>query len=165
MNRATRRADDASASRQKAEDELAALKLRQRGLMNSFQRLYLSSAEAPARASGAEPAAAAAPGDGLLTRQLTARRNQMLLRHAHLRPSLQTQAAKDLFETLEVLLIRLDVLAAQDARAAESFAALVRQSKLPERIDEVLAAAAESPEVRSWLMEARLILTGADRVG
>lgn len=160
ISRATGRSQQALAARRKVETELSQLKARQEAILASYQRAYLSAA-----APGLEPTRAMSQGEAaLLPRQVAARRNQMLQRHARLRASLRSESAGRLFETLEVLLTRLDMLDPGDPYSVRSFQALIRQSSLAERIDEVLADVGEPAEVRAWLMEARLILTGAERV-
>lgn len=163
ITRATNSSLRALADRKKAEAELAQLQARQEAVLATYQRTYLA---ADLAAPAAAPARAMMESEqtGLSARQAAARRNQLLRRHAELRPALRTEPAKALFETLEVLLTRLELLDPDDPVAGESFRALIRQSGLAGRIDELLAAPDEPPQVRSWLMEARLILTGADRV-
>jgi len=140
----------AVSDRQRARAELSVVQARYAAMLNSFQEVYL--------------AIAASGRVGLRARQLAAGRAEMLRRLADLRVEAGDDAAGKLMDTLEVVLTRLELLDADDARAVRSFASLAGQALIA-RMDEVLAAGAVSPRVRNWLLEARLILAGAGHVG
>jgi hypothetical protein len=150
LARAAKTHQDALAAGQQAARELAALKARHRTTVASLQRLYLS-VVAPEQ-----------PGWG--GRQKAAKSAQLLPRCAQLRPSARGEAAARVMDKLEVLLIRLELLDTTDARAVRSFAVLAESHELAGHIDAVLAADDQPPAVQKWLLEVRLILTGAERV-
>ena len=156
LTRLGRTYQQALAEKRKLENDLAALKARQSAMesrhsapMASLQRNYL------AQVGGADWAG----------RQAAARKAQMLLRCARLRPQVHDPAAAQLFDRLEVLLTRLELLDPRDTHAVQAFAATVKADRLARQIDAVLAGEDLSDEVRAWLAEARMILTGAERVG
>ncbi len=135
----------------KAKEELAALKARQVEMLAQFQRLYL---------------AAAAPGQQAWpARQAAARAARLAWTCGRIRNEVRVSSTTQLLEKLEVVLTRLDLLDADDPAAVQSFAALLGSSGLLAEIDRTLAAGKESARVRAWLLEARLIIMGADRVG
>ncbi len=155
----------ARAEQKQVEAQLAQFKARHEAALASYQQAYLARHAAEEPAGRAAPAPQAAYGStSLLARQEAARRNNMLQRYAQLGSSLRGEPARRLAATLEVLLTRLEMLDPADRVGVTAFGGLVRDSGLGERIDELLAAGTEPPEVRAWLMEARLILTGAERV-
>jgi hypothetical protein len=142
---------EALAAARDARRELAALKTKHEALLGDLQRLYL---------------AAAAGGEvDLAARQAAARRARLAARCAEVRAAARTPSSRRVLEQLEVAFTRLDLLDAADAAEASAFASLVRGGALASRIDGLLAAADEPPQVRSLLLEAKLILWGADRVG
>jgi chromosome segregation ATPase len=143
--------DEALAAARDARRQLAALKTKHEALLGDLQRLYV---------------AAAAGGEvDLAARQAAARRARIAARCAEARAAARTPLSRRLLEQLEVAFTRLDLLDAADAAEASAFASLVRRGALASRIDGLLAAADEAPQVRSLLLEAKLILWGADRVG
>ena len=135
---------------QRARAEMSVFRAQYASLLNSFQDVYLS--------------AAASGRVGLRARQLAAGRAEMLRRLSDLRVEAGNEAAGRLMDSLEVVLTRLELLDADDARAVRSFATLAGP-KLIAQMDEVLAAGVASPQVRKWLLEARMILAGAGHVG
>ena len=142
--------DEAIAARQKALIELMTLKARSELMLADFQRLYLSVA------TGGEI--------GLAARQNAAKHANLLRRCAQIRPSARSAVTGQLLDKLEVVLTRLELLNAYNSQSAGSFTRLVRDSKLLEQIDDVLATGGEEVLVRTWLIEVKLILAGADRV-
>jgi chromosome segregation ATPase len=142
---------EARASLREARQQIQLLKARQAALLADVQGAYL----APAR-----------PAEMTLrTRQQAARRSMMVRRCAELREVAGSEDTRRLLDTLEVVLIRLDLLNPDDPDVVRSFAALVRESNLLEEIDDALASGRDVPQVRILLVEARLILMGAQHVG
>ncbi|KPK85105.1 MAG: hypothetical protein AMJ81_04180 [Phycisphaerae bacterium SM23_33] len=150
LDRAAKTQRDALAASQQAAKELAALKARHATMLDSFARLYVS--------------AVAPDQSGWAARQRAARVAQLLPRCPQLRPSARGEAAARAMDKLEVLLIRLELLDTSDDRAVRSFAALASSEELAGEIEAVLAAGEQPPAVQKWLLEVRLILTGAERV-
>ncbi len=138
--RLNERLRSAVAVREKLTGELAAMNAWQDVMLRTSQQEYLAA------------------------RQVIARRSRLLQRCGQLRPLVRGEAAGPLFDRLEVLLTRLDMLDASDADAIQSFQSLLRQSELSKRIGEALASA-EEPEILAWLTEARLVLTGVGHAG
>jgi hypothetical protein len=147
----------------KVEGELAGLKARQAAVVGSFQQAYLHAAAGAADPALAERAAAAGEWP-LGVRQAAARNAQMLQRLARLRPTVRGGPVGALLDRLEVVLTRLDLMDVFDAGQARSFAALLEGGRLVALIDEALYASGQEPELLAWLLEARLILAGADHV-
>jgi len=154
-------------AQRKAEEQLATVTARHEAIVHALQQAYLVSAAPGALVGGpaGEMMGGPASENELVVRQTALRRKQLLPRCARVRASVTDDSAKRLVETLEAVLTRLDMLVASDAVAAGSFRALLRQHNLPEQIDDVLTTTNESREVQAWLVEARLILTGAASVG
>lgn len=138
--------DKLSAERRDVADRLAALRAERFAERAMLQRLYL---------------AAAAPGaEGIRARQLAARKNLLLLRCGQLRLGVRSRTTEELFDVLEVLLTRLDLLNTSDQDAIESFLALVRRTAPASRIEKALEQGEEDAAVREWLIETQLVLTG-----
>ena len=133
------------------EGEVKALKDRQAARMADLQRAYL--------AGGAENER------GIRARQLAVQRSRIVERAAGVRSVATSKLARQAVDRLEVVLIRLELLDVDDTEAVVAFAALVRSVRPAETVDEALAAGGEVANVRAWLLEARLILVGAGRVG
>ena len=121
-------------------------------LLGEFRRVYL---------------AAAAPGrQGLEALQAAARGTDLLSRCEAFRAAGGVSSdTVGLLNRLEVLLTRLDMLDAGRHSDAEAFAALVRAGDIRRRIDTALAAGGQPRPLRTWLLEAKLVLTGAESVG
>ena len=115
------------------------------------QRAYLSAVPGQAVSLASRKAAA-------VSRRLSARAGEIL-------PEVRGDTARTLVHRLEVCLIRLELLDSQRIGASEAFAKLIAHTEPVRQIDEVLAAGEEPPAVRAWLLEARLVLAGADHVG
>ncbi len=142
----------------KAQADLAVLKVRRQIVMGEFQRVYLAAAAA---AGGMEQPERWA---SLHLRQSAARGVQLLGRCAEIRPSVQATSTGRLMDRLEVVLTRLNLLNPADPVEAKAFAALVRRGGLVKEIDVALAEGRQRADVRTWLLEARLILEGAENV-
>ena len=134
-----------------AGSKLAALSARQAAMLVNFRRMYLALAAPEKR--------------GWAARQEAARTRRMLARCVQLRSSVRDESAGRLADTLEVLLTRLELLDAGNPLAVRSFADLVAASDVGGSVDAALAAGGQTTEVRQWLLEARLILAGVERVG
>ncbi len=139
--------DRAIAAGRGTREQVLALRAGHRGRDAQFQRMYLS--------------VAGEGGVSLSARQQASRRSGMLRRCAELRPGVRAEATGRLFDRLEVILTRLELLDAGRAGSAGTFAGLVGGG-LIERIDAALAG--ETTKVQAWLIEAKMILAGANSV-
>ena len=141
------------ASGEKARSESLVLKAQHDGLLEDLQRTYLALA-----GGGLE---------GLAARKIAVQRANMLRRCGKLRLKIKDVATRRLLDQLEVVLTRLLLLRPGDEKAAAAFAELLRGADLIRQIDRALSAtgAADAAVARTLLLEARLILTGADHVG
>jgi len=148
----TRRMYDAAvAAKGKTENNLLLLKARQAAMLADLQRAYL---------------AIAAPGHkGLAARQVAARRAKMTQRCAKLRKAVDRDSTRRVLDKVEVVLVRLDLVSAGDPASADAFAVLLGAGQVLQGINRELDDPPAAPAIRLWLMEAKLILTGADRVG
>ncbi len=109
--------------------------------------------------------AASVPHDaGLGTVKAAARRARLAPRAAAVRDR-ATGAAGRVVDAVEVVLTRLDLLDTRDPGEVQSFASLVRRGRVIERIEAALASGEVGPEVRAWLLEARLLLARLNHVG
>lgn len=133
------------------EGEVKALKARREATLADLQRAYLARATADER--------------GIRARQVAGQSCRIVERAAEVRSLATSKLARQAVDRLEVVLIRLELLNVDDTEAVMAFAALVRSVRPAETVDEALAAGGEVTKVRAWLLEARLILTGAGRVG
>jgi hypothetical protein len=70
--------------------------------------------------------------------------------------------AGELVDQLEVVLLRLDMLEADDAAAAEAFKELLRAADVDARVEAVLAGGDHPAVVTAWLSEAGFILGGVE---
>ncbi len=145
--------------RKKAKADLAVMNARHKSVLDDFRRAYLSAAAA---AGGMRY-----PGRriDLSVRQSASRGARLLERCAEIRPSVQAASTGLLVDRLEVVLTRLNLLNSADPAEAKTFAALVRRGGLIKEIDEILAGGRQRIDVRSWLLETRIILGGAENVG
>ncbi len=142
--------DKVAPAAEKRRTELLELKAPLNAVLDDFQRIYL---------------AAASPGeDALAVRQKAAVQARIIQRCAMVRREASASAGK-LVDRIEVVFTQLDMLDPYAPRAAEAFAALVRSSGLLQSIDKTLAAGGLGLRVRAFLFEAKLILTGVERVG
>lgn len=131
--------------------DLQAVNRRYTDLAETLERLYL---------------AASVPHDaGLRTVTEAARRTRLATRGAAIRERVQEGKVARLVDAVEVVLTRLDLLDTRNLGEVQSFATLVRRGRVIERIEEALASGEVDPEVRAWLLEARLLLTRLNHVG
>lgn len=136
--------DEAVASAKAAQDGVAAAKAKQFLDLELVQRSILS---------------AAAPGQqGLRARQVACKQLKLTDRLTNLRNV--NESTRKTLDRLEVVLIRLETMDANDARAAQSFGKLLTEGKVLERLDEALAMRQDA-EAQQWLFEAKMILMGA----
>lgn len=141
----------ALAAERKARADLQVVEARKQAMWADFQRAYLS---------------AAAPGDvGLAARQAAARRGGLVKRCGALRREITSEPTRKLFDKLEAVLTRLDLLDPYGPGAVKSFTTLVRGGGFLGEIDAALTNKTMTDDVRAWLFEARAVLMGADRVG
>jgi len=143
--------DKAVASARKARQELSGLRARNSAMLLAMRQAYLL-----------------VPPDrpvGLRERQAATQRAKMIVRYADLRRSATDEATARLLDRLEVMLTRLALLDPYDADAAQTFEDLFGSSGLEAQIDEALRAGLAPPAVRTWLFEAKLVLTGEGGVG
>ena len=148
---AAARAETAEAALKRARGDLETLLARREVTLTDLQQIYL-----------------AAAGDGgvdLPARQAASENRQMLRRCAELRGGLADDSTGLLLDRIEVALTRLEMLDAGAPRQAAAFAAMVRSIAPGRGIEQALAAGAAAPALRAWLLEARMILHGADNVG
>jgi hypothetical protein len=149
MGRVRKMYDEAEASKQKTQLEFSALTIQRAALLLDVQRVYLGEGG----------------GESLRTRQEVARSNKLLQRCAELRKGAEAEAARKLLDRLEAVLLRLDMLEPGELSASASFATLVREGDVIDQIDKALASGTTGTKMRSWLLEVRCVLAGADRVG
>ncbi len=133
------------------ENELEAIRAQVASRSRAFNSLYL--------------ATTVAEGRGFPKRQLLARQNRIIERGGELRKNVRSESTRMLFDTLEVLLTRLDLLDPQNTDEVASFAALLNSIDLVRRIDVILTSGVKNPSVRAWLIETRLILGEVKSVG
>ncbi len=143
--------DAALAEARGAREDLSRLQAQLAALTEGFQRIYLG--------------AVAAGEQGLAARQQAAEQARILERCAPARTAALQASTTRLLDQVEVVFTSLALLDPHDPRESQAFAALVRKSGLADRIQQALAAAQEPPHVEALLLEAKLILSGADRVG
>lgn len=147
-----RRANKAAVGAQRdLENELEAIRAQVASISMAFNSLYL--------------ATTVAEGRGFPKRQLLARQNRIIERGGELRKNVRSESTRMLFDTLEVLLTRLDLLDPQNTDEVASFAALLNSIDLVRRIDVILTSGVKNPSVRTWLIETRLILGEVKSVG
>lgn len=151
ITRASKSHQAALAAARDADNELTALNARLSATLAGFQRMYLTVAAPEKR--------------GWAARQQAARERQLLARCARLRAAAREESARRLLDRLEVLLTRLELLDPAHRGAVEALAALAASSDVGGAIDAALAGGEQTLELRQWLMEARLVLAGAERVG
>lgn len=154
--------EQADATLRKAQDDLTSLRSQQDLMFGDLQRVFLSagalSQDGPAGATGADQ------GDSLRVRQLAARSARLIERCADVRAGVRSANVKLLLDRLEVVLTRLDMIHADSAIDARAWSALLDDGQLVQEVDKALAAPAESPAVRVWLMQAKMVLAGVQYV-
>jgi len=141
---------ESDAARHDAETKLADLQKQHGVIVSLLQEVYL--------------AAGAPPQQAILARQTTAARNRLIERCHELRRTTVSPTARELFEKLEVLLTRLELLDVKDPAQRGSFTALLETMDLTRKIHSVLLDEKEDMRVRAWLLETQLILAGVERV-
>jgi septal ring factor EnvC (AmiA/AmiB activator) len=130
----------------------------------TYQALYHQEAVTLARLRLAYNALAAAREEGLPPLQTTAARNRLIERCHELRRAAVSPTARELFDSLEVLLTRLELLDVKDPVQRGSFTALLATMDLTPKINSVLLNDKEDARVLAWLMETQLVLAGVERV-
>jgi DNA repair exonuclease SbcCD ATPase subunit len=107
---------------------------------------------------------ALAPGaSGLARRQLAARSANLTARLPAVREQVRSQPALELMDRLEVALLKLEFLDPDREAGRRAFREFLREQSFPEAIDEQLATGTLASDARQWLVEARMILAGAER--
>lgn len=131
--------------------ELARLKARRRMLLANMQRAYLG----------------VGPDDRvtLEARQRAAKENRLGERCAEVGDLAATEHARKLMDTLQAVLIRLELLDPRSPSEAASFAELLDECDVVAGIDQAMESGREVPAVRSFLLEARVVLMGSVHVG
>ncbi len=135
-------------AQRETQDKLKAVQDQQTAILALFQRTYLAST--------------ATNGQGLQARQEAARQGQLIDRGILLRDAVQTQRSQRLFDTLEVVLTRLEMLDVQNNSERRSFARLLRTMDLMGQINEILTDWQEPSAARAWLIETQVLLMGAE---
>jgi len=126
--------------------ELAALGLANADAHTMLRELYVASA-----ASGVA---------GIEARQAAAWEHDLLGRYAEMRESI-TDDTRELCAAVHTTLARLDSLSPANEQAAKGLAESVREADLVARINAVLGSDKAPAVVRSWLLEAQIVLTDA----
>ncbi len=144
--------DAAVAETRQLQRDLLAARARRQAAEEAFRTAYV----ARVRREG---------GDGLEAWRDAAVDSDLLDRAARLRKAAGDAATRRLIERTEALLTRLTLLDVNDYAAMRAFGEAVERSGVPDEIDEALAAGARAPELRAWLLESKLVLEGAARVG
>lgn len=151
LQRVTKQQQQAESDATAARRQVAALLARHAEVVAAFQRTYLASI---------------APGEqGLQARKTAARARHMIDRCATLSSAASDEATKALLARLEAVLTRLDLLNPERPGAEEGFWKLLGRDDLQKQIDQALSAGGQSQDVRNWLFEAKLILSGETRAG
>jgi len=136
----------AETARAEAEKRLAAAKARTDAMRLALRRCYL-------------PPVMCDPAGGIVSGRAAVRKHRLLERCAEVRGQVRSPESRRLFDKLEVVLTRLDILAPDDAAGVRSFTSLLPRLNLTGQIDKALSTAHEQPAVRMWLAETRLVLT------
>jgi len=143
--------DEALAANRKMRAELAAVKARSALAATAMQRAYLS---VPAGAQIELPA-----------RQAAAERADLIGRYAQLRLRAAEGPNSRLLDKLEAVLTRLVLLDPYDTGSVETFADMIEAGSVLQEIEEQLSKGLTAPDVRTWLLETKLILSGVGGVG
>jgi chromosome segregation ATPase len=151
LQRVHKQQQQAEAEAATARQQAAAVQVRHAEVVAAFQRTYLASI---------------APGEqGLQARKTAARVRHMIDRCAALSAASGDQSTKALLARLEAVLTRLDLLNPDRPGAGEGFWKLVGRDELQRQIDQALSAGGQPQDVRNWLFEAKLILSGEANAG
>lgn len=128
-----------------AQQDLAAVRARQAGLLDSFGSAYLS---------------ALAPGEkGVAAAQTAMRKAQLLQRLPAVAKRAKTQPGKAALDRVEAALTELDMIKSP-ASEGEKFSAATKKAGVLAAIDKALDEQ-EDPAVAAFLLEARCVLAGA----
>ena len=138
LNTARREAESAC---ERAENQEAALRLANADARAMLRELYVGPAT-----------------PGIEARQAAAREHDLLGRYKWMKDSITDDDTLSLCDAVDAALTRLDSLSPTDKQQAKSFAESVRESDLVGQIDAVLGSDEAPAAVRSWLLEAQLIL-------
>ncbi len=144
-------------ARREAELSVARLQGKIEQLEQDYQRRYLAESSArtrPVLRRGGRRAVE------LARRQDTLEDRKLLQRLAAVRKALRGRPGAMAVERAELVLTRLEMLDTEDPRAVRSFGKLLERLKPAAQIDRVLDTGEESSLVRSWLLEAKLLLKG-----
>jgi len=141
---------ESDAARHDTETKLADLQEQHGAIVSLLQEVYL--------------AAGAPPQQAIRVRQTTAAQSRLIQRCHELRRTAVSPTARELFDSLEVLLTRLELLDVKDPAQRGSFTALLETTDLTRKINSVLLDEKEDVRVRAWLLETQLILAGVERV-
>jgi septal ring factor EnvC (AmiA/AmiB activator) len=147
LRQSSEEADDA---RRDAETRLAALQEQHSAMLAILQDVYL--------------AAGTPPQQAILARRTTAAQSRLIERCHELRGTAVSPTARELFDSLEVLLTRLELLDVKDPAQRGSFTALLAATDLTRKINSVLLDEKEDVRVRAWLLETQLVLAGVELV-
>ena len=143
--------EEAVLAQREAQEKLKAVQDQQTAILALFQRTYLASATAN--------------GQGLRARQEAIRQSGLVDRGILLRDTVQSWRSQRLFDTLEVVLTRLQMLDVQSDTERRSFARLLRSMDLVGQINEILTDWEEPSAARAWLIETQVLLMGAEHAG
>jgi len=142
--------DSANADRDEAKHALAAVKTARSARLDQVRRVYL---------------AAAAPNKtGLAALQEAMKNRRLLARCAALQRKVRTDADKKLLGRTEVVLTRLGLLDLSNSSAVSKFAVQLDRSGLIASLDAARGPMVADAGAGDWLFEAKLILTGVQRV-
>ncbi len=98
----------------------------------------------------------------LPARQQAAREHRMLARLSTFRQQTSDPKTHHLLDQLEVAFTRLELLDAQNNQAIEHLNQTLKQQAIDNIIEQTLQSQTEQSAFRTWLLEARLILSGVD---
>ncbi len=176
---AARRLSDANVQMDKDRKELAMV----RDEFTRLRKLYQESLQAPTSRPGitADETAirlatawsdfgetyftAAAPGEtGFRSVQVSVQRSKLVERCNKLRQDAKTEATRKLLDKIETVLTRLQLVEVGNFEAEGAFRSLINSSDVLKQIETALEANAE-PGVKVFLIEAKIVFLGAQRVG
>lgn len=134
----------ATADKENLASRVSALQAERDVMRTMLHRLYI--------------AAAGAGATGTPALQTVMRHNRLIERFAEFRSTIRSPEVRKLADQVEIALTRLALLTPTRLSDVDSMASFVAQTNLCARINDVLAAAEEPAMVRSWLLEAQLML-------
>lgn len=147
--------DDSLKASQQAQAELAALKAQQDLIFGDLQMAVLNAFSKDACEDG---------DLSLVARQSAGRGLRLLQRVPSVRASAKAPACRQLIDRLDVVLTQLDMVEADKADCVKSVKLLLGGGEIMRLIDVSSKQADESPAVRAWLLEVKIILAGVDNV-